>query len=145
MVSFGGMHRSFCEHHPYFLKHAHCRCVRQFDKWPQFFFFSILPLKEWLCRHLTYFWVHMSLINGDKFCFCFSSCCRRRNKGVVSETDLCLCHGRMNLEVEKSEAKLSKLHGELGAERMAAWRQEHSAEVLSRQQAQLVEITQPKK
>ena len=51
----------------------------------------------------------------------------------------------MNLEVEKSEAKLSKLHGELGAERMAAWRQEHSAEVLTRQQGQLVEMTQPKK
>ena len=31
------MQKSFCEHHTYFLKHAHCRCVRQPDKWQQFF------------------------------------------------------------------------------------------------------------
>ncbi|KAK7111975.1 uncharacterized protein [Littorina saxatilis] len=51
---------------------------------------------------------------------------------------------RMNQEVEKSQAKLGKLHSELGAERMAAWRQEHSAEVLTPQQCRLVEMTQPK-
>ena len=69
MVSFGVMQRSFCEHHPFFLKHAHCRCVQQSDKWQQLFFFSILPLKEWLCHQSTDFWVHTSLINGEKFCF----------------------------------------------------------------------------
>lgn len=53
-------------------------------------------------------------------------------------------HVRMNQEVEKSEAKLTKLHGELGAEKMAAWRQEHSTEVLTQHQRQLVEMTQPK-
>jgi len=50
---------------------------------------------------------------------------------------------RMNHEVAKSHAKLDKLHNELGAERMAEWRQEHSAQVLTPQQQQLVEMSQP--
>ena len=48
------------------------------------------------------------------------------------------------MEVEKSHAKMNKLHEELGAERLTAWRQEHSAEVLTHQQARLVEAAQAK-
>lgn len=48
----------------------------------------------------------------------------------------------MNQEVEKSKAKSTKLHEELGAERLAAWRQEHAAEVLQPKQAALVELAE---
>ncbi|XP_076460180.1 uncharacterized protein LOC143293149 [Babylonia areolata] len=51
---------------------------------------------------------------------------------------------RMNQEVAKSEAKMNKLHAELGADRLTQWRQEHSAEVLTPQQSQLVEMTHEK-
>ncbi|XP_070570491.1 uncharacterized protein [Ptychodera flava] len=37
---------------------------------------------------------------------------------------------RMNKEVTKSEAKLTKLHNELGADNFLAWRKEHAAEAL---------------
>lgn len=52
---------------------------------------------------------------------------------------------RMTQEVARSEAKMHKLQAELGKERMSTWRQEHSAEVLTHQQAHHVEMSQPPK
>ncbi|GFN99819.1 hypothetical protein PoB_002632500 [Plakobranchus ocellatus] len=46
---------------------------------------------------------------------------------------------RMNREIEKSQQKRDRLYAELGAARLSEWRNEHSAEVLTAQQAALVE------
>ncbi|KAK7507748.1 hypothetical protein BaRGS_00000713 [Batillaria attramentaria] len=51
---------------------------------------------------------------------------------------------RMNQEVEKSKAKISRLHGELGVDRMTEWQREHAAEVLTPQQAALVNLAEEK-
>ena len=45
----------------------------------------------------------------------------------------------MNGEVDKSHAKMSKLHQELGSETFDAWRNEHASEILTEQQRQAVE------
>ncbi|XP_005096268.1 uncharacterized protein LOC101858483 [Aplysia californica] len=46
---------------------------------------------------------------------------------------------RMNKEIEKSKEKRSRLHAELGEKRMTEWREEHSSQVLTPQQAEMVE------
>ncbi|XP_062614033.1 uncharacterized protein LOC134275759 [Saccostrea cucullata] len=50
---------------------------------------------------------------------------------------------RMNLEVNKSEQKLAKLHAELGKEKVAAWQAEHAAEVLTPEQMRHMGFQQP--
>ncbi|GFR79168.1 hypothetical protein ElyMa_005867200 [Elysia marginata] len=46
---------------------------------------------------------------------------------------------RMNKEIEKSKAKRDRLHEEFGESRLTQWRNEHAAEVLTPQQAALVD------
>jgi len=46
---------------------------------------------------------------------------------------------RMNKEIEKSAEKRSRLHEELGGERITQWREEHSSQVLTPEQAHLVQ------
>ena len=48
----------------------------------------------------------------------------------------------MNAEVEKSQKKRETLHEELGASGFAAWQQEHAAEVLLPEQAELLALSQ---
>ena len=45
----------------------------------------------------------------------------------------------MNSEVQKSHEKMAKLHDEIGADIFAQWRNEHSAEVLTKPQREAVE------
>ena len=45
----------------------------------------------------------------------------------------------MNGEVEKSHAKMSALHAELGVDMFEAWRAEHAKEALTEEQSRAVE------
>ncbi|XP_064598608.1 uncharacterized protein LOC135464948 [Liolophura sinensis] len=49
---------------------------------------------------------------------------------------------RMCQEVEKSREKLEKLHSELGADKLAAWRTEHAAEVLLPEEAEKIAMAE---
>ena len=42
------------------------------------------------------------------------------------------------MEAEKSQAKVAKLHAEFGAERFAAWRDEHASQVLLPHQVEAI-------
>ena len=45
----------------------------------------------------------------------------------------------MNGEVQKSHAKMSELHAELGADMFESWRAEHAKEALTKEQSRAVE------